>query len=185
MGGLAGNISAAATMVTIQNSYADCYIWSSASAGGLIGMKESHDTKLMLKDVYAAGFIDGSGPGPGSCYAAGVYGGWAKNDNGSIQNVCIAMSYTSKVTIYDDPLVPIWGNTLPWNATNIYYLSVKSGDKGLSYDQMRNLTNTMGNAFEKKNESNTRPYNLDNKGRSIYPFPGLRGLDHYGDWYTP
>lgn len=157
--------------VAIKESYSDCYIQSGSTAGGLLGMKEFDNYSLNLMDVYAAGFID-STPS-----AAGLYGGWSTGT--TAQNVYVAMGYTnapSTAVIY-----PLAAHVDAFtNASNCHYLNYSGNSDGKTYEQMKGLS--MGSAFGTPPE--THPYNLDGGTRTVYPFPGLKGLPHYGDWTT-
>ncbi len=178
VGGLVGYLPSptATSTVEITISYADCYLkvgplaGNTAYAGGLVGAKNP-DTKLTLTNVYSAGVIDAEGQGAGLC------GGWVAEE--SKQDLTATNAYAA----------------VRYEKVNGGYALICNGDKGCttnsyclnspwggvtSYETMCNLN--MGNAFMKLTWS--VPYNLDGGSRTTYPFPGIAGLPHYGDWPT-
>lgn len=186
------------SIVTVATSYADCYIrtvpiqlsngelttWS--TAGGLIGMRQRNTVKLTLSDVYAAGFITGAGE-----IAGGLIGGSAEG-NITAQNAYTAMHYDYTATVSWGLKIYPLGAALAWGqGTNCYWLKYDglvcennwnsnwSKKEDMNYNQMSNLAPTLGTAFTKPIE--THPY----WNTVTYPFPGLSGLPHYGDWYQP
>lgn len=187
-GGLVGDLPPENNTITIEKSYADCYImtesdldWS--SAGGLIGLKEpptetSPAVTLKLENVYAAGFIKIK-----KGTAAGLCGGWY-SEKTTITNAYAAVHYTieDRTKIY-----ALAGSIFPTspsdNPNHLYFLESAPNNEWLvtQYDTMRNIS--LGTAFQKP-ASSTVPYNLDKKNRTTYPFPGLKDLPHYGDWPT-
>lgn len=194
-GGLVGNLDMPAenqlnNPTKITKSYADCYIWSGSWAGGLIGVQqyliskkgevteEVYDyLKLTLQEVYATGKISGAES------AAGLCGGWATIRSGKetekTENVYVAMQYSGVAYIHS--LAAHWDALT--GASNYHFLNYNENTSGKTYNQMSDQTfaNTMGTAFQKP-ASSTVPYNLDGGSRATYPFPGLVGLPHYGDW---
>lgn len=188
-GGLVGSFPAEESAVTIKESYADCYInigstgvaW--ATAGGLIGLKEGANTTLTLEDVYAAGFINGKGN-----VSAGLCGGEI-SANTTAANAYAAMHYSGTYNfVY--PLAA----ALAWNqGTNCYWLKYPGlvcvdhdaeitwlPNQGKSPAELAGLS--MGGTFQKNPE--THPYRFDGVNRGVYPFPGLQGMPHYGDWHV-
>lgn len=185
-GGLIGELPAEESIVTIKSSYADCYLFAGAggaahsSAGGLIGVKDAGEIMLTLnlENVYAAGFIK-----MGAGTAAGLCGGWNSEET-TIKNAYVAVHYTieDKTNIY-----ALAGSIFPTsqsdNPNHLYFLESAPDNEWLvtQYDAMRDIF--LGGAFQKP-ASSTVPYNLDSGSRTTYPFPGLAGLPHYGDWPT-
>lgn len=179
-GGLIGSLPAEDNTVTIKESYADCYLqagnsgtaWS--SAGGLIGVKEAGDVLLVLEleNVYSAGFIEIAA---GS--AAGLCGGW-NSEKTTIKNAYAAVHCTNA-----KPTYPLAADIWPNNSTNVYFLEPTDHWLATDYDAMRAIS--LSGAFETKSGDSSHSYSLDGKTRGAYPFPGLAGLDHYGDWKLP
>lgn len=182
----------AALEVAITNSYADCCIYTKGTAGGLIGMREKRDEpplnlKLTLTNVYATGFIDMT---DGGYTAGGVHGGYAV-DGITATNVYTAMHYdvTDTVTVYPLAAGLAWSqgdNCYWWKYDGLKCFDVHDNPdnwwvsrQDRTYAEMSSLV--MGTAFQKP-ASSTVPYNLDGGSRATYPFPGLVGLPHYGDW---
>ena len=180
-GGLVGMIDGASSNMLIAVSYADCYIKAgpattdfTAYASGLVGMKNT-GVKLRMKNVYAAGFIRTEGPPQ----ANGLCGGWveevAKADM-TAENAYAAIHYEFAGSGY-----PLMRTADLGCATNCYFMESNWGWTNLTFEQMKNLP--MGAAFAPKDLGSSHPYNVGGGARSAYPFPGLVGLDHYGDWY--
>lgn len=186
------------SIVTVATSYADCYIrtvpiylsngelttWS--TAGGLIGMRQRNTVELKLSDVYTAGFITGAGE-----IAGGLIGGSAEG-NITAQNAYAAMHYDYNATVsWGGKIYPLGAAISGWQEgkSNCYWLKYSGfpsythykEDDAKTYAEMSSLV--MGTAFQKP-ASSTVPYNLDGGSRTTYPFPGLSGLPHYGDWPT-
>lgn len=172
-GGLVGQTSGS---VNVENSYADCYL-TGHNVAGLIGNVGGSAT---LTNVYTAGFIDGvdaEGSAAGLCGGTGV----------AVQNAYSAMQYENMpegATVQH----------LPDGAgPNCYYLASNSNnDGGKTFQEMSvaGFVNTMNNgtsggAFARKSLGDSHPYNLrEGVELTLYPFPGLEGLPHYGDWNT-
>lgn len=167
-GGLVGT---AADTVAITNSYADCYL-SGAGAGGLAGTAET----LTLQNCYAAGFIEiteiGAGlPAAGLCTAGTVTGT-------SVYSVMRCSGAEEKW----EPLAP--GMT----GTNCYYLSSamssEADERAKTYTEMTSegFASVLGGSFGGKDQD-SHPYNLrTDLALTVYDFPGLTALPHYGDW---
>ena len=164
-GGLVGQAIGA---VEITGSYADCYL-SGGSAGGLVGISE----KLDLKNCYAAGFTEVTG------------------DNGQAAGLCTAGTVAGE-RVYSavrsgagkpEPLAPnMEGN-------NCYYLSSAMGSgadsRAKTYTEMKSeaFAGELGPGFARKERADSHPYNLrTDLALTVYDFPGLAGLPHYGDW---
>lgn len=188
-GGLIGRSSGG---VTLRNSYADCYI-TAANAAGLVGeLSGSAD----VTDSYAAGFIVGDNVKK----AAGLsLGSRAKVETNRVYSVmrfpngAETWALTqSQDTAHNDDFV------------STYYLGVGTAGTdegrcgiGLSYGDMTertdrtnpdgsvvsNLQKRLGGAFAWKDARDSAPYNLQQHlDLTVYSFPGLSGLPHYGDW---
>lgn len=183
-GGLIGSAPAAA--VTLEHSYADCYL-TGGGAAGLIGGLGGSGT---ITDCYAAGFIDMNGADAAAGLTLGTGGitteraysvMWFTNQKEDIQPYMISEAQES--------------STLK----STYYLG--SGEvqgsggtkaEGWDYSSMSSAAflDKMGKAaFELKGlrtgteSRDTNPYNLQEKqDLTKYSFPGLKDLPHYGDW---
>lgn len=173
-GGLVGNLPKDTIEVKITESYADCCLCAGetgvdfATTGGLIGLKEDVSPKLTLENVYATGFIKGK-----NYVAAGLCGGWYMSET-TIRNAYAAVHYDDVHTVS----LPLANDIWPNNSANCYFLEPSGHWLATTYDDMSSIN--LGGAFGTPTE--THPYNLDGKNRGTYPFPGLKGLPHYGDW---
>ncbi len=159
-----GMVGRGENKLTIKNSYADCYL-KGTSVGGMVGTLASNFT---LDNVYTAGFVsmdDGDS-------AAGLF---LKNDwGGNITNSYAAMAYSSTENVY--PLAQN-GNF----GGSVYYLgSLKSNNGGKSFTSAEELSGLPADFVK---APKTYAYNLrPDVTLGNYPYPGLAGLDHYGDW---
>lgn len=170
-GGLIGRLEYG--KVSVKNSYADCYL-TAPTAAGLIG--EADADLVSVENVYTAGFINKA-----STYAAGLCNTTTGNTV-SAKNAYSAMRYEETDNI--EPLAP----GVAENSNNCYYLFITNEKQGKSYEDMVKaefLTQMGEEAFERKGSDQSHPYNLrDGMALTVYPFPGLDGLPHYGDWNT-
>lgn len=173
---LAGGLVGRADGVTVGQSYADCYLTGPATAG-LIGYA---DGGTSLADVYAAGFIKGTGA---NARAAGLCAGMV-----AAERAYSAMRYEDVDSGDIKPLASGVEN----GKNSCYYLQITSGS-GMEFAQMTRPGNsagtdfarTLGGAFEWKDYAASNPYNLrEGMALATYDFPGLAGLPHYGDWNT-
>ena len=172
-----GLVGMANDTVIVQNSYADCYLTAS-NAAGLIGTTNG---TVNFTNVYAAGFVDNAKEN-----AAGLC---CKREGASVtvtaQNAYSAMHYKNtgeKVIIV--PLAEDLDVTEGDNS-HCYFLQYSNGTGGSAYEDMIKVefltkVNNGGNNFEWK-YSDSYPYSLL-MNLTAYPFPGLVGLPHYGDW---
>lgn len=186
-GGLAGNLpepEAGKSYVSVAGSYADCLLQAGQGpeypyAGGLVGMKSSNVT-LKLENVYAAGFIEMVGDKTQT--AAGLCGGFAEGTTAVNAYAAVAVYYTAPYTFQ----TLAFGEASFTNCHYHNYISANGsawlagGSKSYAEMSAAAFAGTMGSAFETPAESH--PYNLDGAARDAYPFPGLSGLPHYGDW---
>ena len=200
-GGLIGESYGA---VKITHSYTDCYLAAKAGnegalgvkAAGLIGNLENGST-LTLNSCYAAGFIDMTNAEK----AAGLCLGNGETISKSVYTVVRPYRNSDGKFFYDltervnrdewqTKSVPAGQN----EQTNFYLGNEKTDKKAYSYSQMVTQTGTksfisdLGSSdFEwKKSEtqrSENHPYNLrKDLTLTIYSYPGLKNLPHYGDW---
>lgn len=169
-GGLVGEAKGA---VDITGSYADCYL-SGKTVGGLAGRAGT----LKLENCYAAGFIEIEDK-------AGV----------SAAGLCTSGTVTGK-SVYSvmhcpDTEKAVWKPLAPnVTGTDFYYLSSEMSSeldpRAKTYKEMvsKEFAKTMGEAFDDKDQD-SHPYNLRVElALTVYEFPGLSLLPHYGDWNT-
>lgn len=163
-GGLAGLTGT--KPLNVSGSYADCYLAGNSMTGGLIGESQSAPS---LTSCYAAGFIM-----PGSAHTAGLAGGTGANAANCYSAVRVILGDGS----LESPATPLYGSVGNGSGSVLYLSTAAEATADL-----------FGSAFEydsKKPE--THPYNLRRwlsgaeELKPPYPFPGLNGLPHYGDW---
>ena len=156
VGGLAGT----ARDVAVTGSYADCYL-SGTAAGGLFGAVSGGST---VDGSYAVGFLET--PGEGSA-AGGLYPA-----SGS---AAVATSYCA-VEIDGGMTCQAYDGSGTMKSANTMLLS----DPGEWEDL---FGGNAGGTFAAKSAATSHPYNLMTEmALSIYPYPGLPGLEHWGDW---
>ena len=160
---VAGGLVGQTTGVTVNTSYADCYLIA-PTAGGLIGTASGTVT---LANVYAAGFIDNTVEG---AKAAGLL----CSGNATANHAYSAMHYESA----EGEIVPLAAGVTAGDGSRCYYL----GEDGEPYEDMieQEFLTKMEADFGWK-YSDSHPYSLL-KDLTAYPFPGLKELPHYGDW---
>ena len=164
----------------ITRSYADCYL-SGGSAAGLVCGDSSTPYSLTLNDCYAAGFIDTDAK-----TAAGLCLGGGKTEADNVYTVVRPL----KTLTGDKKYYELTENQENDGFTNTYFLGggVFGGARGMGYADMvaDGFCETMGEAaFAWKAAEDSYPYNLrDSLTLTIYSFPGLKGLPHYGDWHA-
>ena len=194
----AGGLIGKSGIVTIEHSYADCYVYTvtkgedgsltatTGKAGGLIG--DCIDTSnIVLRDCYAAGFLKGG-------TTAGLVAGEFSGEGDMATNV-----YTACAPLDGTSLSYIIGEKEGVDAPgvqNVFYLSdvesnsAYSGLKQVSYadwsgskipDASKKLSDGTATAFT--TATSTTPYNLmEGLGLTRYSYPALTDLPHYGDW---
>lgn len=201
----AGGLIGKSGSVTIEHSYADCYVYAvtkgedgsltatTGKAGGLIG--DCIDaSNIVLRDCYAAGFLKGG-------TTAGLVAGEFSGEGDKATNV-----YTACASLDGENLNFIVGNNTSLekdrNLTRVFYLSsvdnagggAASGDPNglhqVSYadwsgskipDASKKLSDGTATAFT--TATSTTPYNLmEGLGLTRYSYPALTDLPHYGDW---
>ena len=183
-GGLVGNADSAA--LTVDHSYADCYLYAAANngvAGGLIGACNG-TANIALSNCYAAGFQSAG-------TTAGLSGGELSGGDSlkACYSACVRLGTDMKLT-YSTVKPPAAG-TAPADIDAVYYLFPSrndlSGTSFVNYAKWSGQNRTegvkaLGAAFTAET-SDTVAYNLmDNMGLSTYSYPRLTGLPHYGDW---
>ena len=170
--------------LTIDHSYADCYLYSNSTSGktgGLIGRRDVATAPLKITDCYAAGFLEGqTTAGLVVCDLTG----------NTLENV-----YSACAPLHGDSLTyGTAANTSNASGNNkvprVYYLSevdyptTTIGDRK-SYQELsapNAVADLLSDAFTKQN-GDTHAYNLmSGLGLSQYSYPKLKELPHYGDW---
>ena len=184
VGGLVGNADSAA--LTVDHSYADCYLYAAANngvTGGLIGACNG-TANIALSNCYAAGFQSAG-------TTAGLSGGELSGGDSlkACYSACVRLGTDMKLT-YSTVKPPAAG-TAPADIDTVYYLfhsrNDLSGTSFVNYAEWSGQNRTegvkaLGTAFTAET-SDTVAYNLmDNMGLSTYSYPRLTGLPHYGDW---
>lgn len=183
-GGLVGNADSAA--LTVDHSYADCYLYAAANngvAGGLIGACNG-TANIALSNCYAAGFQSAG-------TTAGLSGGELSGGDSlkACYSACVRLGTDMKLT-YSTVKSPAAG-TAPADIDAVYSLfpgrNDLSGTSFVNYAEWSGQNRAegvkvLGTAFTAET-SDTVAYNLmDNMGLSTYSYPRLTGLPHYGDW---
>ena len=183
-GGLVGNADSAA--LTVDHSYADCYLYAAANngvAGGLIGACNG-TANIALSNCYAAGFQSAG-------TTAGLSGGELSGGDSlkACYSACVRLGTDMKLT-YSTVKPPAAG-TAPADINAVYYLFPSrndlSGTSFVNYAEWSGQNRAegvkvLGTAFTAET-SDTVAYNLmDNMGLSTYSYPRLTDLPHYGDW---
>lgn len=195
----AGGLIGKSGSVTIEHSYADCYVYTvekgedgsltaatTGVAGGLIGSCAG-TSNIVLRDCYAAGFLKGG-------TTAGLVAGEFSGDGDKATNV-----YTACAPLDGTSLSYIIGKKEGVDAPgvqNVFYLSdvesnsAYNGLQRVSYadwsgskipDASRMLSDGTATAFT--TATSTTPYNLmEGLGLTRYSYPALTDLPHYGDW---
>ena len=170
--------------LTIDHSYADCYLYSnmtSGKTGGLIGQRDAATTTLKITDCYTAGFLAGkTTAGLVPCDLTGntlenVYSACAPLTGGSLTYGTAAnTSGGGSGTI---PTVYYLGNSAePTIGKEKYYQDLNAADAEKLF------ASDTSNAFTRKN-SDTYAYNLmSGLGLTLYSYPKLKNLPHFGDW---
>ena len=177
-------------VISLDHSYADCYLYSDSEttetdagyASGLIGRRVVATATLKITDCYTAGFLVGkTTAGLVPCDLTG-------NELENVYSACATL--TGESLTYGTAANTSGGESgTPLN--NVYYLgkSAKStiGEEK-SYqdlnaaDAEKLFASDTSNAFTRQN-SDTYAYNLmSGLGLTLYSYPKLKNLPHYGDW---
>lgn len=175
--------------ISLDHSYADCYLYSDPDttksdagyASGLIGWRFVATATLKITDCYAAGFLVGkTTAGLVACDLTG-------NELKNVYSACSPLTgerltYGTAANTSGEE-----SGTLP----TVYYLGESAkptiGEKK-SYqdlnaaDAEKLFASGSSNAFTRQN-SDTYAYNLmKGLGLTLYSYPKLNNLPHYGDW---
>lgn len=175
--------------ISLDHSYADCYLYSDPDttetdagyAGGLIGWRYGATTTLKITDCYTAGFLVGK-------TTAGLVACDLSADNNTLQNVysaCVPLT-AEKLTYGTVILNKNQGDGS--YAKKVYYLG-KSVEPTIGTQKDYDVLNAPNadtlfdsKAFTRQN-SDTYAYNLmKGLGLTLYSYPKLKNLPHYGDW---
>lgn len=188
VGGLIGYVADNIWLVDIQNSYADCYLSSNLTngcTGGLIGDSDTSvgvaTRPINLLNCYAAGFLKGK-------TTAGFSTGTLYNIE-NCYSACVPLD-ADKLT-YETSSNSGIGNGA--KVERVYYLGETENPATtigtpINYSKL-NAPNAdtlfasgSSNAFTRQN-SDTYAYNLmKGLGLTLYSYPKLNNLPHYGDW---
>lgn len=176
--------------ISLDHSYADCYLYSDPDttetdagyASGLIGWRYGATTTLKITDCYAAGFLVGK-------TTAGLVACDLSAKNNTLQNIysaCVPLD-ADKLLTYGTAGKTGTGATVE----HVYYLGVSEKPTigtPISYsdlnaaDAEKLFASDTSNAFTRQN-SDTYAYNLmSGLGLTLYSYPKLKNLPHYGDW---
>lgn len=178
-GGLIGDGS---WNLSVKGSYADCYLSSTGNTGGLIGNREVATSSLTIQNCYTAGFLQGhTTAGLVPCDLTGntleyVYSVCAPLTGGSLTygtaaNTSGGGSGTLPPTVYY-----LGESTEPTIGTRKSYSELNAPNADALF------ASGSSNAFTRKN-SDTYAYNLmKGLGLTLYSYPKLESLPHYGDW---
>ena len=174
----AGGLVGQAGSLTLRNSYADCYL-TGGSGAGLVGELSGGDNTFT--NVYAVGFISNKGS------AAGLYLG---QGTAEVHNSYAAMGYNDRGQEDNRSILPLASGGSFDVDDHVYYLKLNfmsdsnAGGTGLDSAGLTKLIDEGAIPdFVKKGASSNRAYNLRAEmALTSYPYPGLEGMTHYGDW---
>ena len=181
--GPTGGLVGAGSGLTIKKSYAASYLAGPAAAG-LVGNLTGNAT---ISGSYAVGFIDSKQPATAA--AAGLCLGSGSAD--------VTSSYSAMLfTAQSEVSASLTNYPLCQNGSydDTYYLSsdrfssnTQDPQRALSYSELIDSTKwdtRFGSGvFTSKSLVQSHPYNLQTTlSLTTYLYPGLAGLDHWGDW---
>lgn len=173
-------------VISLDHSYADCYLYSDSEttetdagyASGLIGRRVVATATLKITDCYTAGFLVGkTTAGLVPCDLTG-------NELENVYSACATL--TGESLTYGTAANTSGGGsgTIP----TVYYLGNSAAPTiGTQKDyDVLNAPNADtlfdSKAFTRQN-SDTYAYNLmSGLGLTLYSYPKLKNLPHYGDW---
>lgn len=177
-------------VISLDHSYADCYLYSDPEttetdagyASGLIGQRVVATATLKITDCYAAGFLEGqTTAGLVACDLTG-------NELKNVYSACSPL-IGERLTYGTAANTSGGGSGTPLN--NVYYLgksaeptigTQKDYDVLNAADAEKLFASDTSNAFTRQN-SDTYAYNLmSGLGLTLYSYPKLKNLPHYGDW---
>lgn len=164
-----GLVGLAEDAVTVERSYADCYL----TAGTVAGLVGATDGTVDFTNVYAAGFINNA-----TVNAAGLCNKGADGTGVTVtaRNVYSAMNYKEGKTP-----IPLAEGVVHNETTRCYYLNVDANGESFKAMTEQDFLTKMGMGTFEWKQSDSHPYSLLT-ALNAYPFPGLKDLPHYGDW---
>lgn len=172
-------------LLTMKGSYADCYLSSDATkgaTGGLIGSRLGATSDLTIQNCYTAGFLEGQ-------TTAGLVVCDLSGKTNKLENVYSACSPLTGEKLTYGTAANTSGEESGTLPKTVYYLGESAEPtigKKKSYQDLNaeNAVETLfdSKAFTRKN-SDTYAYNLmKGLGLTLYSYPKLKNLPHYGDW---
>ena len=172
-------------LLTMKGSYADCYLSSDATkgaTGGLIGSRLGATSDLTIQNCYTAGFLEGQ-------TTAGLVVCDLSGKTNKLENVYSACSPLTGEKLTYGTAANTSGEESGTLPETVYYLGESAEPtigKKKSYQDLNaeNAVETLfdSKAFTRKN-SDTYAYNLmKGLGLTLYSYPKLKNLPHYGDW---
>lgn len=166
-GGLVGN---AYSQLSIERSYADCYLQADYT-GGLIG-GAAPGSSVSMKSFYAVGYQ------VARYQAAGL----ALGQIHSAQTGYAAVDFTQSdsLTIYSTATYATGKIHQVYFRSSLDNTEPLAGTIAKNYKQLCALN--LGEDFTFSTAGVTYPYNLMAQGLSDYSYPRLTGIHHYGDW---
>lgn len=173
----AGLVGHAAGAVSVNQSYADCYL-TAPTTGGLVGTTTGSGG-LTLSDSYAAGYQTATDSAAG--FVAGHLTSAARSYSACAYLGAGAVHTTAKsgtITINDK----VFYLTSGLEGKQRTDLSNTSGKSYVDMSAAQFLTELGSTAFAAASADTTHPYNLLGQGLSTYSYPRLVNLSHYGDW---
>ena len=188
-----GLVGAAAGTLRVNTSYADCYLRSANYAAGILGGSTAGAT-VRLQDFYAVGFasadarLAGIAAGPVTSQTDGytAVSHTRLEDDTELYSTCVSSGSSANVFYVpeeqDDTTVtptPVdLPNTLAFS--NDWLNSGRLLGKNMPEGQTAHLDDTV---FVSGRQQNANPYNLlKDMTLSSYPYPALKGMEHFGDW---
>ncbi|MDD6102010.1 MAG: type II secretion system protein [Clostridiales bacterium] len=191
---ISGGLVASNTgILDILQSYTDCYIYGSR-AGGLVG---DNGGKIEISTCFTAGYI--AIPSQKTNEPDYECAGFVPGDVDKIVNsYTVIAPYLSKKNQgmwieegkLNDKKKGIFYSTLRSAAEvkNVYYLHESSkvndanGSESLSGLNNETINSMLAAAGFITFENGSHPYKLMGQNISSYPYPGLTGLEQFGDW---
>ncbi len=171
-GGLVGYVASSGS-VTINKSYADCYLYGK-TVGGLVG----GGTNVSITNSYAVGYI----------YASSKAAGFVPAKIQSASSSYAAMSFEGdldKVTAY--AMTEGYSGT----TSKLYYIPFQSSIQHIDGKETSRQSNVDKSVFlAELNGTDTiftsgtaNPYNIKDQGLTAdYTYPAINGMVNYGDW---